>query len=83
MTPIQHFDIRFTPAELDYIANVLMDRPHREVAVLLANIKSQVEYAQKAAAEPQVGLGPTHEAPAVAARYPNGHDGVQVTPPAA
>jgi hypothetical protein len=78
MTPLNHFDIRLTPQELDYIAGVLMDRPHREVAVLLSNIKNQIDYQQKAASEPVMGLAgdvPQH-LHAVQPQRPlsNGHD---------
>ena len=39
--------IELTAQELDYIANVLMDRPHREVAALLQNLRVQVESQQR------------------------------------
>lgn len=71
MTPVQHFDIRLAPQELDLIANILAQRPWHEVNAILASIKAQIDFQQKVAAEAQV--------PTVQARTPNGHDGVQVS----
>lgn len=48
---MNHFNIRLTAQEMDYIANVLTQRPWVEVNVLLANLKQQIEQAQKEAAE--------------------------------
>lgn len=59
MTPIQHFDIRLTPQELDFIANILAQQPWAQVNALLSNIKAQVDYQQKAAAEPVMGIPPS------------------------
>ena len=44
---IQHFDIRLTTQELDYIANILAQQPWAQVNTLLANIKGQIDMAQK------------------------------------
>ena len=55
MTPINHFDIRLTPQELDYIANTLAQRPWHEVNAILTNIKAQIDFQQKAAQEPLTG----------------------------
>ena len=70
MTPLPHFDIRLKPHELDQIANLLAQQPWHTVNALLANIKDQVEYQQKAAAEPQVGVVPVPRA--ATAFGPNG-----------
>jgi hypothetical protein len=37
------FSIRLTEQELNYIGQILIERPFREVAPLIANINKQVE----------------------------------------
>lgn len=59
MNPVQHFDIRLTPQELDIVANALTNQPWGQVNALLLNIKAQVEYQQKAAMEPVMGIPPS------------------------
>ena len=41
------FTIEFTAQELDYIANVLAQRPWGEVQALLANIRDQIAAQQR------------------------------------
>jgi len=50
----QQIDIRFSPASLQYVLGVLQDRPHREVAGLLADLIAQV---QAQAMQPQPPAG--------------------------
>ena len=38
--------LEFTPQELDYIANVLAERPWKEANTLLSNIQNQVQAQQ-------------------------------------
>jgi hypothetical protein len=52
---MNHFDIRLTPQELDFIANMLAQQPWAQVNALLTNIKSQIDYQQKAALMPATG----------------------------
>lgn len=59
MTPINHFDIRLTPQELDIVANALANMPWGQVNALLSNIKAQVDYQQKLANEPVMGVPPS------------------------
>lgn len=59
---MNHFDIRLTAQELDYLANTLAQRPWQEVHALLANIKQQIDYQQKVAAMPQQGNGEVRDA---------------------
>ena len=61
-----NFNVRLTDKELDYVANVLAQRPWQEVNVLLENIKGQVDMQQKLAAMPKDN--PVQEI------RPNGHD---------
>lgn len=74
---LQHFDIRLTPQELDQIANLLAQQPWHQVNALLGNIKAQVDYQQKAAAEPMSGLAQMADGPKLA-DFPapglNGHN---------
>ncbi len=71
---IQHFDIRFTPQELDIVANALANMPWGQVNQLLSNIKAQVDYQQKAAAEPVMGIPPSpHDAELSLQPTLNGH----------
>ncbi len=44
---MNHFDIRLTTQELDYIANLLAQQPWAQVNALLSNIKGQIDMAQK------------------------------------
>lgn len=39
--------LEFTPQELDYIANVLADRPWKEANALMVNIQQQVMAQQR------------------------------------
>lgn len=47
MTPLNHFDIRLTPQELDIVANALAEAPWKFANPVLTNIKSQVDMQQK------------------------------------
>ena len=55
--PIQHFDIRLTPQELDVVANALTQAPWHVVNGLLNNIKAQVDQQQREAQMPQTDMG--------------------------
>lgn len=56
--------LRFTPPQLDYIANVLGSRPWTEVQALLVDIRDQVERHNAARAAPLTGSGlPPIDAP--------------------
>ena len=78
MTPLNHFDIRLTPQELDQIANLLAQQPWHQVNALLGNIKAQVDYQQKAAQEPLTGpRGNEQFTPAGGVPLSNGHDVAQ------
>ena len=77
--------LEFTPQELDYIANVLAERPWKEANGLLTNIQQQVQQQQKeqqdvfhdATARPASGNGSTtgRYAPADAATHAGGAGG--------
>jgi hypothetical protein len=55
---MNQFSLRLTGPEVDQIANVLAKQPWMEVHALLANIKQQIEQAQKVAPQPQAAGSP-------------------------
>ena len=72
---MNHFDIRLTTQELDYIANTLSQRPWAEVNTLLTNLKGQIDYQQKVEATPKID--PSQH---TTAQYGNGLDHTAVQP---
>ena len=62
---MNHFDIRLTAQELDYVANALAQRPWQEVNNLLSNIKEQISMQQNIAASETTGY---------VQQQSNGHD---------
>ena len=58
MEQAAQMNLSLSPQQIEYVHNVLAERPWKEVVVLMANIGQQVAQQQQATQQPVVGQAP-------------------------